>query len=1524
LNDPRVRLFETPSPELPNIEVGWGSTKGHNSFDAGKQAASAALSHIPHNALSAVFVFASVHYELDLLLTGVKAITGKAPLIGGTTAGEICNGLGSRGVVVGVIASPYISVRTAIGPNVSDDWRRAVRDAISGTEVGGYFIPEDRRSFKELLAQGKSLFGMLFSPGNTHTTDSRSYEILEVLKGLSGDKIPFFGGSTADDWEMERNYVFCGERAYRDGLVVAIFETQLQFGISMGHGFHPMSGRAEATKVSDHEVVELDGERASGVFGLLQGLRSTELEGKHPTFETARPVGMYRGFGRYAISVASYFTREGAVRLSQPVEEGESLAIMEPDEVAIELAARDSALRAMDRAEIRDPAVAFVCSCALQSRILPGVAEKQIDRLVEAVSGVPVVGFRSFGEAGVADDGICRHSSASVSVLIVDHQLSHGAQVALENERLRRNLEVRIRAQRKAEEELEGQVSFMKTLLDTMPNPVWHKNQQGLVTWCNKAFEEYFEVPRERFIGQCHDLFLNGECTGYCRQDADLLVGGGSMSYEWAIRSPSGAIRHALINKVALTEADDGSVCGIVGVIADITAQKAAEKEIEKIEERWNLALMGSGDGVWDWDLSTNSVYLSPRWKEIIGYRDDEVGDSLDEWEKRVHPDDLPHVREVLDRHIAGELAAYATEHRMLCKDGTYRWVLDRGKVTSRNEVGVPLRIVGTHTDVTEQRKVRDTSDRLAMEFKTLLDTLPGFAFYKNNKGEYITASKTFCSAIGFPREEIAGKNDFDCFPPDLAKKYRKDDALIFEGKTELLEIEEEVTWEGGRIPVSTRKVPVKDGTGDVVGLIGLGFDISRQKATAREVGKFQRAMEYSPVSILITNSDDLIEYVNPKLLEVTGYTAEELAGRDPGILLAEGLGGKALSAIREVIMAGKVWQGEVSSRKKSGELFWEMASVSPVLDESGQMTGFVGIKEDITERKRVEESLRLAKAELEVLNGQLHQSIDVAKQLAVDAQAASVAKSQFLANMSHELRTPMNGILGMVAFLLDSPLNDEQGEFAQIIQSSARSLLAIINDILDISKVEAGKITLDSQEFNPMKVVEEAISAVAIMAKSKGNTVTSTIPDRLPKRLMGDPVRLRQILTNLLGNAVKFTQNGLITVEVHVEEGDKERRKLKFSVSDTGIGVPADKAERLFKPFSQVDSSVSRRYGGTGLGLMIAKQLTIMMGGEIGVDSIEGKGSTFWFTASFIGGTMEGRKKPVSLRHSLKVLPSPRPSLPRGLRILVAEDHPMNQKVIARVLGNLGCEIDLAGNGREAVEMLGKRLYDAVLMDLQMPEMDGLQATSLIRRGERRTNGHVPIIAMTAHAMEGDRDLCLQSGMDDYVSKPLEVSLVVEAIKRCCLPESKLSIDRDLINAIPATIAITEAPVFRAEPAEELRRTGEIFDRARLLKTIGGDEDFLKELVEMFVGEMPNHMKTLREMADSGDIEGLVMLVHRLKGASANVRAERLKGLFADIEVAARRQDIEGTHALLFEIAPVFEEFKSVYDNGDMGKIES
>ncbi|MBT3259446.1 MAG: response regulator, partial [Deltaproteobacteria bacterium] len=423
---------------------------------------------------------------------------------------------------------------------------------------------------------------------------------------------------------------------------------------------------------------------------------------------------------------------------------------------------------------------------------------------------------------------------------------------------------------------------------------------------------------------------------------------------------------------------------------------------------------------------------------------------------------------------------------------------------------------------------------------------------------------------------------------------------------------------------------------------------------------------------------------------------------------------------------------------KKDGTTGSLETSISLITGSGGQPIGFRGVIRDVTERKELERAILEKKR---------------------SAEEATKAKSQFLANMSHEIRTPLNGIIGMAELALDTELDDNQKNIFQTINAEAGALQDVINEILDFSKIEAGKFDIENIPFDLRVTVEDVANSFAHRAEQKGLNYISFLSPNVPPRLIGDPARLRQIMVNLMGNALKFTHKGELYFKGELVEELEDRVKIRFSIKDTGIGIPEDRQATIFEGFTQADGSTTRKYGGTGLGTTISKQLAEMMGGEIGFESEEGKGSTFWFTALF-GKREENEQIPAT--PDLVTGYSVAEDYRKEIRILLVEDYPTNQQVVMRHLSRAGYQVDLAEDGSQAVKAYKRKSYNLIFMDIQMPIMDGYAATQEIRKIETRnpepsTIQRVPIIAMTAHAVKGYRERCLKAGMDDYIPKPVK-----------------------------------------------------------------------------------------------------------------------------------------------------------------------
>ena len=544
--------------------------------------------------------------------------------------------------------------------------------------------------------------------------------------------------------------------------------------------------------------------------------------------------------------------------------------------------------------------------------------------------------------------------------------------------------------------------------------------------------------------------------------------------------------------------------------------------------------------------------------------------------------------------------------------------------------------------------------------------------------------------------------------------------------------------------------------------IVGNRIDITARKQAERQLLLLSMAVEQSTEGILITDVDGNIEYVNEAFVRISGFSREEAIGQTPRILDSGLTPRETYTGMWAVLSRGQLWQGELVNKRKGGEIYTERLTIMP-MRQDGRVTHYVAVKEDVTEKRRNADELERHRHHLEELVAERTAELAVAHEA---AEAASRAKSAFLANMSHEIRTPMNGVIGMSDLLLGSTLTAEQRDYAKTIRHSADSLLGLINDILDFSKVEAGKLQLEAIPFAPAELLHDIVALLAHQAALKEIGLSTASVPGVPAQLLGDPGRLRQILLNLAGNAVKFTETGgvKITMASEAAAGQPDQVWLDFRIADSGIGMSREVVDNLFAPFYQGDASTTRRFGGSGLGLSICRRLVELMGGSIEVASTPGVGSEFRLRLPF--GVVTD---PAPLATAAPALP-PVGELPAGLRVLLVEDNVVNQKVAGALLKKLACQVSLAVNGAEALKMLAADSFDIVLMDCQMPVMDGFEATRRLRAGEAGpAAAQRPVIAMTANAMQGDREECLAAGMDAYLAKPVSRQELVDSLRQWC-----------------------------------------------------------------------------------------------------------------------------------------------------------
>ena len=1062
-----------------------------------------------------------------------------------------------------------------------------------------------------------------------------------------------------------------------------------------------------------------------------------------------------------------------------------------------------------------------------------------------------------------------------------------------------------------AELALEQQRARLLALMEYIPDHIYFKDSLSRFTLIGKAMATSFGLsdPSEA-VGRTDFDFFDEEHARPAFDDEQQVMRTGQPVVDREERETWHDGRESWVSTTKLPYTDaDGNVVGTFGLSRDITLRKHGETALRNSEIRIRAITDSVQDAIVMLDPGGRVCYWNPAAERMFGYASAEaMGQDLKE---------LFAPSSHRDAHQAAAAGFFTTGHgadvsgtlelEAIHRDGrTFPVQLS----TSAVVIDGGWHAVGVVRDVTESKRAEQALVAERALLGALMDHTPDHIYFKDAESRFTRISAAMARSLGLADpSDAVGKTDFDYFPEEQARQAFEDERAVMRSGVPLVDLEERETWPGGREA-------------------------------------------------------------------------------------------------------------------------WASTTKLPRIDDNGAIVGTFGISRDITERKRVA-------AALKETNERLLAAITQATEMTFQAEQANTAKSEFLANMSHEIRTPMNGVIGMIGLLLDTELDLDQRHYAETVRASSESLLELLNDILDFSKIEAGSVELEVLDFDLRALLDDFASMPAVRAHERGLEFICAVAPDVPAYLCGDPGRLRQVLLNLTGNALKFTHEGEISVRATLVAETEAQAVVAFSVKDTGIGIAAENQGHLFEKFTQADASTTRRYGGTGLGLAISKRLVELMGGEIGIVSEAGGGSEFWFRVPLAKQSDGGRtpvptaeirgvhilvvddnatnrevlvtqlaawgvrpeevsdgpsalvalarardagdpfaaaildmqmpdmdgadlaraiKTDATLRHTHLVLmtslgqrgdarqmeeigfgaylvkptrqsdlfdglstvlarsPARRPA-PRivtrhavremrrsAVRILLAEDNVTNQDVAIGILRKLGLRADVATNGAEAVRALEAIAYDLVLMDVQMPEMDGLEATRRIRDpGSAVLNRGVPIIAMTAHAMKDDRARCLEAGMDDYVTKPISPDALAAALDRWLPgePQDALPLDHSPVKprpAPPAGVAGVETPVF---------------DAAGMLARLMDDEELAGTVVGGFLGDAPRLVEALRSCIGAGDLAGALRQAHTLKGASAAVGGEALRAVAAAMEAAATAGDTAGLASRLPDLEAAFERLR-------------
>lgn len=879
------------------------------------------------------------------------------------------------------------------------------------------------------------------------------------------------------------------------------------------------------------------------------------------------------------------------------------------------------------------------------------------------------------------------------------------------------------------EKEQEEQLSILSSIAEENLNSVIIMDKEGCINWVNKSFTEHTGYTLQEVEHKKPNEILKGKETSvetieYIERS---IADGNPFNCTLLNYNKSGSKYWVRVQGQPLRN-KQGELIGFFSLKEDITKAIESSKKIDEYESRFRKAFEKIGDNVWEHDFVTGITYFSNTKSHLLGYELNEFTNNANLWWDRTYDDDRQLLEENDLKYKNGQIDHHLLEYRVLHSDGSIRWVMDRGVVIEKDEQGKVVKLIGTHTDITDRKQAE-----------------------------------------------------------------------------ELLQTKEE---------------------------------------------KYRSIITNMNLGIMEVDTEEKILFSNQSFCDMSGYEYDELIGKRASHIFVKGENIEKMESKNEARKKSGSDAYEIAVKNKRGQLRWWLMSGATRYNESGDLVGSIGIYLDITDQKQLEIDLIEAREQ---------------------AEESTRSKEVFLANMSHEIRTPMNAILGMAHQLTKTKLDSKQLFYLDTINSASENLLVIINDILDLSKIEAGKLNLEKIGFEPKAVISRAMQVLVHKAEEKGLSITNSKFDvNLWPVLMGDPYRLNQVLLNLISNAIKFTEKGGVDLSCSVIKDTPHTQTIFVEVKDTGIGMEGQFVNNLFEKFSQEDLSITRQYGGTGLGMSICKDLLSLMGGEIMVESKKGVGTTISFRVELEKGT--NADLPAKQNNFINS------NMLADKKILIVDDNNMNRLVAKTILNNYGAVTSEAVNGKDAIELLRSTKVDIVLMDIQMPVMDGMEATKIIRK---EISTSLPMIALTANAIKGDNDKCIAVGMNAYLSKPFK--------------------EEDLLNAV--AFWLEEGNISLAKTAEvSAEKGGDLYNISSIRTISRGNEEFVLKMVNMFIEQTPVQFKEMESSYHQSDYKAMGAIAHKLKPNIDNMGIVSLKDAIRQIEKIGKAGVDDGSLPVLMK----------------------